>query len=218
MIHIERLLEPEILVKNKTEWTEKFIKSEKKRPSNSQYGHPKIRETLYCMSFQKCFYCEKDLKGDSKEIDHYIEVAERKDLAFEWNNLYLSCKLCNGKKIANKSIANSSTLNPCEHTDEEIIKHITFDDENITTVSDSEIGRKTIQKYDLNSIEQNYNRRKEHRIFAKYYIKTIEKMIVEDRKEFDKNELEFLNSFKSKDKPYSLMFKVLLSKIANLTN
>ena len=151
MRHIERLSEPEILKKNKEKWTEKFINSGKARPPNSQYGHFEIREKLDTMSFHKCFYCEKKLKGERKEIDHYIEIAERKDLTFDWNNLYLSCSFCNAKE-SNKSIPNSETLNPCIVSDTEIMKHLTFNDEQITAVSGSEKSFKTIQKYKPHNI------------------------------------------------------------------
>lgn len=211
MIHIKRLTEPEILIKNKEKWTEKFINSKNKRPLNSQYGHKKVREQLDSMSFYKCFYCENKLKGNLKEIDHYIEISERKDLTFEWNNLYLSCNSCN-KKLSNKTIPNLHTLNPCIDSDEEIMKHLTFDDEQITSVSGSEKGLRTIQKYKLDSINQDHNRRNKHRKFKNYYEKILLKMIKEKRTDFSEEEIQFLISYTHKDKPYSLMFKILLSK------
>ena len=212
MIHVERLPEPEILKKNKEKWTEKFINSSKP-PPNSQYGHKKIRDTLVIMSFDKCYYCEKILKGEIKEIDHYIEVSERKDLAFDWNNLYLSCKLCNCVKSSNKVIPNSETLNPCLDSNDEIMKHLTFEDEQITAVLNSEKGFKTIQKYKLDDEKQDYLRMKKLIKFYKYRDEIKNNMINESRKYFSKEENQFLKLFTQKDQPYSLMFKILLSKI-----
>ncbi len=214
MRYVERLSEPEILKKNKNKWTEKFIESKKERPQNYQYGHDKIRELLDSMSFHKCFYCEQKIKGKRKEVDHYIEISEDKKLAFDWNNLYLSCDSCNSK-LSNKTIPNSETLNPCLDTDDEIMKHITYEDEQITAVSGSKIGLTTIQKYKLDTESQDINRRKKHREFETYHKKVLEKMIEEGRKHFDENEIEFFNSFTQKDKPYSLMFKILVTKIFN---
>ena len=41
----------------KDEWSTKFIASGKNRPDNSKYGHKEIKETLFAMSHNKCFYC-----------------------------------------------------------------------------------------------------------------------------------------------------------------
>jgi hypothetical protein len=152
MIYIKRLPKPAILVQKEAEWTENFLNSEKKRPDNSKYAHPEIKQQLHTMSFNKCFYCERILKGVPKEIDHYIEVADEKgrELAYNWENLYLACDNCNNK-VPHKNIAVTAALNPCKNTNEEIAQHLTFEDEIITTVNHSEIGLNTIQKFRLNS-------------------------------------------------------------------
>jgi len=90
MRHINKGCEPEYLTKHKDKWLEAFLASGKPRPDSSKYAHPKIKDVLWSASYGKCFYCECSLCGNSKEVDHFIEVAERKDLAFDWNNLNLS--------------------------------------------------------------------------------------------------------------------------------
>jgi uncharacterized protein (TIGR02646 family) len=98
MRYLERLSKPAILEQKEMEWVAAFLVSpEKKRPDNSKYGHKSIREQLNSMSFHKCFYCECKLKGIPSEIDHYVEVAERRDLAFAWENLFMACTNCNNK-------------------------------------------------------------------------------------------------------------------------
>lgn len=97
MRHLNRLPTPNILIKKQVEWTDKFVSSSSKRPDNSKYAHKDILTDLCSISYHKCYYCEQKIKGIAQEIDHYIEVIEDKKLAFDWNNLYLSCSNCNNK-------------------------------------------------------------------------------------------------------------------------
>ena len=98
MIHLERLNKPSILVQKEQQWKDDYFNSpDKKRPDSSKYAHNEILEQLTSISFHKCFYCERKLKGVSKEVDHYLEVADEngREKAFEWENLFLSCENCN---------------------------------------------------------------------------------------------------------------------------
>ena len=71
-------------------------------------------------------------------------------MAFDWNNLNLSCDQCNNKR-PNKDIPVDKVLDPCKDSDEEIQRCITFDNEIMYENNDSEKGRLTIQKFNLNS-------------------------------------------------------------------
>ncbi|MFP4342947.1 MAG: HNH endonuclease, partial [Cyclobacteriaceae bacterium] len=117
---------PGILEEKEETWRESFVNSDKKRPDNNKYAHLQIRNTLNSMSFYKCFYCERKLKGVAQEIDHFIEVAERRDLAYDWENLYLACDNCNNK-LPNRSISVTEVLDPCRDKDEVIQEHLTFE-------------------------------------------------------------------------------------------
>ncbi len=101
MIPIRRSQIPDILKKNRDKWTSKFLKSKKDRPSKNQYAHPEIMAELFNMSHGKCYYCESKLgtgKDASEQVDHFVEIHLDKKLAFDWNNLYLSCPGCNHKE------------------------------------------------------------------------------------------------------------------------
>jgi len=209
MRSINRFEEPDILVRKKDEWTRKFIESGKARPDNSKYGHRQINTALYSMSHNKCFYCERQLKGVPSEIDHYIEVAENKLLAFEWDNLYLACDNCNDK-ISNLSISVNDVINPCGTTDIEIESHITFVDEEITALNGSELGLQTIQKYKLSSKQLDYLRAKELKKFHMTLIEIQRKQVLDGRQTLTAQERALLIQFSHPDKPYSLMFKKLL--------
>jgi 5-methylcytosine-specific restriction endonuclease McrA len=139
MRHIDRLSIPEVISKNYINWTKIFLESGKARPSNNQYAHKEIIASLNTMSSYKCFYCERILKGGSKEVDHYIEVSECKHLSFFWQNLYLACDNCNDK-FSNKTIPAASTLDPCFHTDKEIEDNLVFENELVRPKANSNLG------------------------------------------------------------------------------
>ena len=73
MRHIDRLPEPEILVRKHEVWQQQFDKGRtvnpKLRPDSSKYGNKDIRKTLDACSHYKCFYCEgrKQLTESEKQ-------------------------------------------------------------------------------------------------------------------------------------------------------
>jgi AAA domain/HNH endonuclease len=109
--------EPEILSRNKVQWTARFLERRgqdaTRRPESSQYAHDEVVAALRAMSFHKCFYCERRLGEGQHEVDHYVGVAEAPARAFDWPNLYLSCKPCN-RKLG--SIAAAECVDPCDET------------------------------------------------------------------------------------------------------
>ncbi|MFP4092075.1 MAG: HNH endonuclease [Cyclobacteriaceae bacterium] len=210
MRSLHRLPKPGILEEKEETWRESFVNSDKKRPDNNKYAHLQIRNTLNSMSFYKCFYCERKLKGVAQEIDHFIEVAERRDLAYDWENLYLACDNCNNK-LPNRSISVTEVLDPCRDKDEDIQEHLTFEDEIIRGKNGSEKGLATIQKYRLGSEQLDMARLKEIKNFHKLLI-LIQKNIYNEKRSINQIEKEALLSFKNPDRPFSLMFKVLLEK------
>jgi len=209
MRYIKRYEKPKILETKQKEWTDKFIESQATRPDNSKYGHKDIKDLLFTMSHNKCFYCETILKGTVSEIDHYIEISENKQLAYEWENLYLSCENCNNK-ISNKNITVTETLNPCIDSDSEIEKHIYFEDELITFLTEK--GELTIKKYKLSSTNLDYLRLKELQRFKNILLDFKNKQISESRKSLIKKEIEILKRFIRPDNSFSLMFKNILAK------
>jgi hypothetical protein len=211
MRHLERLPKPNILTRKENEWTEKFIASGNKRPDNGKYGHKDIVADLNAISFHKCFYSEQKLKGIPKEIDHHIEVSERKDLAYDWDNLYLSSTICNNK-LPNKTISVNNALNPFTNSDEEIEEHLTFEDECITAKNSSKLGFDTIKKYRLNSELLDSLRGKQLIMFYKVLDIVRQNQVKEQRDVFSEDEKEALCRFVQPDYSFSLMFRLLLKK------
>lgn len=209
MRHLERLPKPNILVRKEKEWTTKFVESESTRPDNSKYGHRDIIADLNAISFHKCYYSEQKLKGIPNEIDHHIEVAERKDLAYDWDNLYLSSTECNNK-LPNKTINVNDVLNPFTNSDDEIEEHLIFEDECITAKNGSKLGFDTIKKYRLNSELLDSLRGKQLIMFYKVLDIVRQNQVKEQRDFFSINEQEALYRFAQPDYSFSLMFRLLL--------
>lgn len=211
MRHLERLPKPDKLIQKEKEWTETFIESGNLRPDNKKYGHKEILADLNTISYWKCFYSEQKLKGIPKEIDHHIEVAERKDLAYDWDNLYLSSTICNNK-LPNKTISVNDVLNPFTNSDEEIEEHLTFEDECITAKDGSKLGFNTIKKYRLNSELLDSLRGKQLIMFYKVLDIVRQNQVKEQRDVFSEDEKEALCRFVQPDYSFSLMFRLLLKK------
>ena len=209
MRHIDRLPIPNILDINGAEWTRIFIASGRARPHSGQYGHAEVRALLNAMSGHKCFYCERLLKDIPNEVDHYIEVAEYKHLAYLWENLYLACDNCNGK-ISNRLLPVLDTLDPCAHSDAEIELCLTFNDELIREFDDSEMGRQKIRKYKLDSLVSDFQRSKALNSFKDVLIAIQQAQIGDGGRPMTAEELERLRSFASRGQQFSLMFKLKL--------
>ncbi len=214
MRHIERVREPDILVRKRVEWQEKFDErraaDSHARPDSSKYGHPDIKDALVACSSDKCFYCESKLSGDG-EIDHFIEVAIAPDLAYTWTNLYLSCRKCNDK-FNHNVIPVEDVLDPCNDSDAIIQDNITFEDECICSQPDSVIGLNTIKKFRLDSEQMDYKR-------SRWLIKIMKAvdeikggMIEEGRKYATDEEKRRLKLYMQKDQPYSLMSEIFIKK------
>lgn len=208
---IQRLPEPAILAKKKEEWLNKLLTSGKTRPDSSKYAHKTVRAQLNSMSYHKCFYCEMQLKGQPKEVDHHIEVSVDKTLSYEWENLYLSCDNCNGK-IPHSTIPIQDVLDPCRDLQEKIDAHLTFQNEFIQPKNNSELGLLTIQKYRLDTELLDNRRRKQLQIFHQTLIHIQFAQLADSRNALTDEERNILNSFKRKDYSFSRMFEVVLEQ------
>ncbi len=214
MILLKCLPEPFILAKNRERWLQAYLEKVKvdpqSRPHPSQYGHLEIRNTLRSSSFHKCFYCERKLNEREDEVEHYIEVSEQPELAFNWNNLYLSCRECNKGKKPNKVIPVGECLDPCQALDEPA-DHLTFDAEFIRPKAASQQGARTIQKYGLDRESLNYLRLKQLQHFEKFLRKLQTQRIHAQGRPLTALEGEKIASFAQPHHPFSLMFRVYLN-------
>jgi uncharacterized protein (TIGR02646 family) len=210
MMGLKRLPEPRVLKENAARWSEKYqaerAQSPKKRPSTSQYAHEEVKAALQAMSFHKCFYCEQSTKQTRPEVDHYIDVSERPDLAFEWTNLYLSCRECNDK-LPFTSIQPSDCLDPCD-PDVRPEEHLTFEDEIIRPRLGSSVGTATIRKYRLDREDLDLKRLRQLQHLRNAVDAIKDRMNAEGRRTMTRDEEDVLRMFRQPDYPFSLMFKV----------
>ncbi len=204
MIPLTRLAEPSILAERKVEWTTAFVAGGKKRPDSSKYAHREIVEKLRSMSHNKCFYCES--RDARLTVDHHIEVAERRDLAFEWKNLYLACDDCQ-RKEPNTSIPIAECLDPCE-PGVAPDAHLTFAAERATFRSTC--GEQTIRKYRLNHPPRINERRGAILRFMEALDRIRQRQLSDNRTAMTDAELAELQRFAQPDEPFSLMFACLL--------
>ena len=121
MIKIERESPPEDTVLDRRkeeelkELKELVEKGELKSSSfnNKLWSNDTVKSFLHKSQHRKCCYCERkrDQKIDS-DVEHFRPKSEVKEnsghpgywwLAYEWNNLLISCKTCNvGKKHSSR--------------------------------------------------------------------------------------------------------------------
>jgi uncharacterized protein (TIGR02646 family) len=136
-----------VLQKHGARWTEEFINSQELRPRPSRYRHEGIVRALGGMSHNKCFYCERMLEEGDEQVDHYIDVACDRKLAYAWDNLYLSCKDCNEGKPSHVDIPVTNCLDPCGTVAVE--QHLEFVQDQVRPAEASALGEPTIRKYRL---------------------------------------------------------------------
>jgi uncharacterized protein (TIGR02646 family) len=208
MRHLDRLPEPAILQRKRAQWLKRFLESERQRPDSRQYGHAEIHQALAAMSYHKCFYCECKVDAGDDEVDHYIEVAESPEKAFDWDNLYLSCCDCNRKKLSNTSIPVGACIDPCGPDDP--ADHLTFEGEIITAKDGSPKGLRTIQKYSLDRPMLNHQRVKALQRFDKTLRQLHERR---GARPLNEEEKEVARRFAQPDHPFSFMFQVYLGQV-----
>lgn len=163
-------------------------RSRRRPPLNSKiWTSISVRENLSKVFYSKCAYCEVSLRYDSEHIDHFrpkgyaVNSLNKKSnqensdhyswLAYEWENLFLSCAECNRSKrnffpikgprawfrctwSEAESYEQSLLINPCTL---EPSKHLRFLRDG-TVIGKSLIGRTTINVLSLNRLNLIHDR------------------------------------------------------------
>jgi hypothetical protein len=207
MIGVTRLAEPAILAEKKAEWQAKYDAKRATnpiaRPESKQYAHHQIVETLETMSHGKCFYCEADGR---MTVDHYVEVTERGDLVFVWENLYLACPDCQAK-VPNTSIPVADCVDQCDPAMNPA-DHLKFDAEYISFRTPR--GEQTIKKYRLKRDPLVSDRRRMLQLFNAELIEISKTAGWQNMSAADR---ERLLRYRQPDSPFSLMFAAYLDAL-----
>lgn len=125
MIQLSKQPKPQVLIDNEVAWTatltDKIARNEE--PTNAEktrYRQPTIKAVLIEETKGKCAYCEsKLLHIHHGDVEHIYPKSLAPEKTFEWENLTLSCEVCNQNK-SNKdplveAIIDPYTINPVDH-------------------------------------------------------------------------------------------------------
>lgn len=145
------------------------------------------------------------MDDDARTVDHHVDVAEDRSLAFAWGNLYLACSPCQ-RRLPETSILRDSCLDPCASAVDPG-EHLDFNEERCA--HRTQIGDNTIRKYKLNDQSRAYRRLKALQS-ALVWVAVLEER-AKDRPLTDKERRE-LWRFASEEGEYSLMFRCLLNR------
>jgi uncharacterized protein (TIGR02646 family) len=111
MIKINRTKEPKILKEKSSIWLNEYsiarsnylsnktsANKRKVNASEKRYNNVAVKNALKKMFFNKCAFCESYITHiDYGQIEHFKPKSKYPDFCFEWENLLLSCSICNGK-------------------------------------------------------------------------------------------------------------------------
>lgn len=159
-------------------------------PNKKYYSRSTVKDALMkSHNENKCCYCEQRRRQSELEVEHFRPRTAAKQskkgrliypgyfwLAYDWDNLYLSCGECNGRfkncffplanpkeraRSHNDDISNEQPLlvNPGEDYPRD---HIRFRLDKAYAFSSSKKGRKTIEVLQLN--EENLRKSREEKI------------------------------------------------------
>ena len=160
------------------------------------YNHAFVKKTLTEAQYKKCCYCERKVSPNSSDVEHFRPKTACQQsfgekltkpayywLAFEWNNLFLSCADCNRsyKKnlfpLANpKDRVNSHNENL--NQEESLLIHpenenpedfIAFRGSIVYSIEDNKRGNTTIKVTGLDRVELEERRRVSIEILKSLY-------------------------------------------------
>lgn len=127
MIKLQKQECPQVLIKNKEQWTEELLEhlsSGSNPPPNifQRYRHSDIKQAVKEDSYEKCIYCESKVTptyyGD---IEHLKPKKKYPKLTFEWSNLGFVCRICNNNKL-DKYDEELPYINPYQENPSDFLK------------------------------------------------------------------------------------------------
>jgi len=158
----------------------KKTKAEKKKIqklkfTSSIYGHPTVKQALIEAQHGKCCFCESKV-GIDGDVEHFRPKGAYKQgkslyypgyywLAYEWENLYLSCTGCNQRQKQNLFPLQDPSKRATNHTQsiaqeqplfidmgkEDPEDFIAFEGELAHAINGNKRGKSTIDSLGLNS-------------------------------------------------------------------
>jgi len=122
VIKLTKGLEPEVLIRNKENWTHELLAAvraedaERIKAVTKRYNHPEVKSALKEETHQKCAYCEAKVTDVAHgDIEHVTPKSLKREQTFEWRNLTFSCQICNQNKSAKEGIIDPYIDEPNDH-------------------------------------------------------------------------------------------------------
>lgn len=170
MIKIQKPVAPQVLIDNKVAWTQNLldairiyggyskIPEPEKKSLLSHYRHNDIQTALSASSHHKCAFCEC-IPGESShiEVEHFEPKSLYPDLAFEWDNLLPSCRICNEAK-ADADTRTNPIINPAIEAPEQLLTYSFLQIKPLEGSGQEQKAQQTIDVCNLNC-ERLYNAR-----------------------------------------------------------
>jgi uncharacterized protein (TIGR02646 family) len=220
MIKVERTEKPKVLKDNAEKWLSEYLtarsnylknKTSKNKKildaTEKKYNNKAVKEALKTMFFNKCVFCESKITHiDYGEIEHFKPKSKYPDYCFEWENLLLSCSICNGK--ANKGDKfpledeNGPLINPVEENPDNFFKFEFDVNANLFMIFPKNERAKTLLKI----IKLNRDDLAEKRTLDILKIKMFKEEILKSKPE---KIIEFKKMFSPKDEYYAFIKNIL---------
>ncbi len=130
-----------------------FVENKLSLDNWHRYVKP-IRDALVVDFDNKCAYCESDVGITSHaEIENFYPKSKFPfDIAFEWNNLLLSCSICNAAKRDRFPVNDKGEPLLINPSNEDTALHIKLDKETGLYEGITDKGKVTISTLNLNRI------------------------------------------------------------------
>ena len=93
------------------------------KPPSPPYRHDDVKLTLMDDFNKKCGYCEKKYARPILDIEHYRPKSVYPELAIDWNNFLLACRMCNMSKL-DEFDENYPPINPCDDDPKNFFKYV----------------------------------------------------------------------------------------------
>ncbi len=152
-------------IENDPQATPQQIRRAKEGKQNAQnkYRHREIKDSLVAMFHGKCVYCESPIRAVTYgHIEHFYPKSDSNyaDKTFEWDNLLLSCDVCNdsghkGTKFPLDASGDPLLIDPTDGVTDPVV-HLKFSWDPRTGLASvyglDERGQEVERVFDLNGM------------------------------------------------------------------
>lgn len=190
-----------------------------KDQAEGKYNHREIKNALVAMFYGKCAYCESPIRIVAYgHIEHFCPKSHPYclDKIFDWNNLLLSCEICNdaahkGTRFPIDASGHILLINPTDPADSPE-RHLKVRWDNETGIASiygvDDRGKETEQTFDLNGLRG----RKELLMERSRYIKML-LALVKFAEQGDTQALALLREACQPDAPYLAFVRSIIAPL-----